>query len=170
MADHALLRLTAPRFTEGLWTAAGAGARASVRAMNRAARLALLLAPLLAGCQDRQARAETGVLAGRVAALEAEVRELRAAQAAGPSVAPSLPQARAATTRAAALNCAAALARSLETYRSGSLETRYPPQARAEVPDACAGQRVEWVRLEAQRYTFRVLSAGGRELARQSGP
>lgn len=135
--------------------------------MKRAALLPLLLVPLLAGCQDRQARAEQAALARRVTALEAEVRDLRGQ---GASLWPTLPQASEATVRAAAGNCATALARALETYRSGSLTSLYPTRAQLDTPDPCVGQRVEWVSLEAQRYAFRVLSAQGQELARQSGP
>jgi hypothetical protein len=139
-----------------------------VQAVNRAAlSFAVLLAPLLAGCQDRQARADQAALAQRVTALEAQVRGLKDQ---GATLAPTLPEASEATARAAAGNCATALARALETYRSSSLDTRYPTRTELAVPDACAGQRVEWTALEAQRYAFRVLSAKGQELARQNGP
>lgn len=136
--------------------------------MNRAARfLPFLLVPLLAGCQDWQARADQEALSRRVTALEAEVRELRGR---GAVLSPTLSKASEATARAAAGNCATALARALETYRSGSVETRYPTRSQLGQPDACAGQQVEWTALEAQSYVFRVLSAQGQELARQSGP
>lgn len=136
--------------------------------MNRAALLLpLALVPLLAGCQDRQARADQAELARRVTALEAEVRTLRGQ---GAVLSPTLPEASEATARAAAGNCATALARTLETYRSSSLDTRYPTRTQLEEPDACAGLRVEWTALEAQNYAFRVQSAQGQELARQSGP
>lgn len=136
--------------------------------MNRAALcFAVLLAPLLAGCQDRQARADQAALAQRVTALEVQVRGLKGQ---GATLAPTLPEASEVTARAAAGNCATALARALETYRSSSLDTRYPTRTELAAPDACAGQQVEWTALEAQRYAFRVLSAKGQELARQNGP
>lgn len=140
-------------------------ARTSLGRVNRAAPMLLLL-PLLAGCQDVQARQENAELTRRVAALETQVRTLKAAQ-----TDTALPDDAAAfEAKAAAQNCANALTRALETFRQDSIDRRYPTQAQLEVPDACQGQRVGWLTLRPQEYTFVVSSETGAELARQTGP
>ncbi|WP_343758016.1 hypothetical protein [Deinococcus depolymerans] len=130
--------------------------------MIRRALLLLLLAPLLGGCQDREARAQNADLTRRVEALE---RQLSAVQATQQSGLPT--DAGRVTARAAAQNCANSLTRTLETYRQNSLDRRYPAPAQLEVPDACVDQRVNWLTRSADAYTFTVTDAAGRELARQ---
>lgn len=127
----------------------------------------LLLAPVLGGCQDQQARAQNEALGRRVAALEAQVRTLQNREQPTPAAAPN---ARAVTLRAAAQNCANDLTRTLETYREGSIDRRYPAPAELVLPDACMGQRVNWTALDAQSYTFTITGNDGQELARASSP
>lgn len=126
----------------------------------------LLCVALLTACQDQQARTQNQELQKRVAALEAEVQALKAAQASAPQPEDSA----AFEAKAAAQNCANDLARTLETFRELSIDHRYPTPAQLETPDSCAGQRVNWLKLEAQAYTFAVSDTAGQELARQSGP
>ncbi|MFD1732370.1 hypothetical protein ACFSC4_16830 [Deinococcus malanensis] len=74
------------------------------------------------------------------------------------------------TLRAAAQNCANDLTRTLETYREGSIDRRYPAAPELVLPDACMEQRVNWVALEAQTYTFTITGDEGQELARATAP
>lgn len=127
----------------------------------------LLLAPLLSSCQDQQARAQNEALARRVAALEVQVRKLQNREQILPTASPN---ARAVTLRAAAQNCANDLTRTLETYREGSIDRRYPAAAELVLPDACMEQQVNWAALDAQSYTFTITGNGGQELARASSP
>lgn len=133
--------------------------------MRRALPLLLLLPLALSACQDREARAQNAELSRRVAALERQVSALKLQLKAGP-----VPDtnAQSVTMQAAAQNCANDLTRTLELYRQDSIERRYPTQAELTLPDACAEQRVRWVQLEPQAYTFTLLGAAGQELARQS--
>ncbi|MFC4427704.1 hypothetical protein [Deinococcus navajonensis] len=133
--------------------------------MIRPVLLTLLLALLLAGCQDQEARARNEALTRRVTALEAQVRSLQGRQAQA-----STPDAHEVTLRAAAQNCANDLTRTLETFRESSIDRRYPPASQLVLPDACTEQRVNWLALEAQAYTFTVTDENGQELARASGP
>ena len=126
----------------------------------------LLLLPLLCACQDQQARQQNAALTQRVAALEAQVKALQAAQAHAPSVT----EAGDVTVRAAAQNCALGLSRALEEYRQNSEESRYPTQAEVTLPQACDDEQVSWQTLEAQSYSFNVLGPDGKVLAQQSGP
>ncbi|GHF59683.1 type II secretory pathway pseudopilin PulG [Deinococcus metalli] len=130
----------------------------SVRAL-----LPLLLMPALGACQDTQARVQNEALTRRVAALEAQVQVLKAAQARA-----STPDGLEA--QLSAQNCANDLTRALETYRENSIDGRYPTPAELDLPDTCTGQRVNWQALTAHAYTFSISGDGGRELARQSGP
>lgn len=118
----------------------------------------------MSACQDREARAQNAELSRRVAALEREFTALTLQLKAGP-----VPDADAqsVTIQAAAQNCANDLTRALELYRQDSLERCYPTRAELTLPDACAEQRVRWVQLEPQAYTFTLLGAAGQELARQ---
>lgn len=126
----------------------------------------LLCLPLLTACRDEQARQQNTELTRRVAALEAQVRALKAAQGRDSvNVNPAAFEA-----KAAAQNCANALTLALETFRQDSLDRRYPPGQRLALPDACAGQQVNWLKLQAQAYTFTITDDTGQELARQSGP
>ncbi len=126
-----------------------------------------LLAASLCACQPPP-DSRVAELSARVSALEAEVGALKAArQGEGPVGAPDAGDI---TARAAAQNCANALTRMLETFRQDSLERRYPTPAQVELPDACMGQRVSWVTLEAQAYTFSLTDGAGQEQLRQSGP
>ncbi|WP_229780783.1 hypothetical protein [Deinococcus malanensis] len=129
--------------------------------------LALVLTPVLSGCQDQEARAQNEALTRRVAALEAQVRILRDREQAPPA---SAQDARTVTLRAAAQNCANDLTRTLETYREGSIDRRYPAAPELVLPDACMEQRVNWVALEAQTYTFTITGDEGQELARATAP
>ncbi|WP_309570666.1 hypothetical protein [Deinococcus sp.] len=124
--------------------------------------LLLTLLPLLSGCQDTQARAQNGALTHRVAALEAQVRALKAAQVQDAPPAGF-------EARVSAQNCANDLARALEIYRENSIDQRYPTAAQLALPDTCTGQRVNWAALSARAFTFTVTDGGGQELARQSG-
>lgn len=144
------------------------GLYVSLRRVTRCAfLLVLLLAPVLGGCQDQQARAQSEALTRRVAALEAQVRTLQSREQGPPATAPN---ARAVTLRAAAQNCANDLTRTLETYREGSIDRRYPRAAELVLPDACMEQRVNWVNLDAQGYTFAITGDQGQVLARASTP
>ena len=98
----------------------------------------LLLPLLISACQDREARAQNAELARRVAALETEVQMLKKEQAA-PGLTPPA-DAAAVTARAAARNCATQLARTLEDYRRGSLEKRYPAAGDIALPPPCQNQ------------------------------
>lgn len=124
---------------------------------------------LLLGCQspalDPQTAQQIAVLSARVTALETQVAVLRAAQR--DDVTASADEV---TARAAAQNCAVALARVLETFRQGSVEERYPTAPQLALPSACEGQRVSWKVLQAQTYTFAVTKGDGQVLAEQSGP
>ncbi|WP_075831127.1 hypothetical protein [Deinococcus marmoris] len=131
----------------------------------------LLLAPLLllSACRppppDPQAAQQIAALSARIGTLETEVAELRAGQRdSGVANADDV------TARAAAQNCAIALARALELFRQGSVGSRYPTPSQVDLPDACEGQRVGWQKLEAQQYTFAVTNGDGQVLAQQSGP
>ncbi|GAA5532316.1 hypothetical protein [Deinococcus aluminii] len=125
--------------------------------MKRAALPLLLLAGLLSGCQDREARAENARLAARVTALEAQVRALAARSDTGAIV-----------SQAAAQNCANDLARFLETTRQDG--GRYPAIQLVTLPDSCMDLRVNWHTLKPNAYAFNVTDLGGHTLARQSGP
>ena len=119
--------------------------------------------PALGACQDTQARAQNEVLTRRVAALEAQVQALKAAQARA-DMQGSL------EAQLSAQNCANDLTRALETYRENSIDGRYPTPAELNFPDTCASQRVNWRTLTSHAYTFTISGDGGQELARQSGP
>jgi outer membrane murein-binding lipoprotein Lpp len=131
----------------------------------------LLLLPvlLLSGCQsprpDPEVAQQIAELGARIDALEGEVAELRA----GPRVTGPV-NAGDVTARAAAQNCAVALARTLELFRQNSVGNRYPEPSQVVLPDACEGQHVGWKKLEGQQYTFAVTSRDGEMLAQQSGP
>lgn len=129
--------------------------------------LALCLA--LTACHDQQARQQNADLTRRVAALEAEVKALKAAQANAIN-APTVLEVGSATTRAAAQNCAFDLARNLEDYHQSSLQNRYPTRTELTLPDSCTDQYVKWEKLTASAYAFSVQNAAGEEMARQSGP
>ena len=130
----------------------------------------LLLPLLLTACQDREARAQNAELTRRVAALEAEVQALRAKGTASAG-APTPPNdAAAVTARAAAQNCATQLARTLEDYRRGSLEGRYPGAAEVSLPPPCRNQTVRWQARTAQAYAFSVVGKDGQVLAGGEGP
>ncbi|RJF72872.1 hypothetical protein D3875_16295 [Deinococcus cavernae] len=134
--------------------------------MTPRAALLLFLPALLSACQDQQARQQNAELGRRVAALEAEVKALRAER-------PHTLTVDAVTTvtvRAAAQNCALELARTLEQYRQDSLEHRYPSRTEMEFPDACKNQNVNWQNLSHQAYDFQVLGQDGKPLAKQAGP
>ncbi|GGM09996.1 hypothetical protein GCM10010841_18040 [Deinococcus aerophilus] len=127
----------------------------------------VLLAASLCACQPPP-DPRVAELSARVSALEAEVRALKAAQhSGGPAGATDAGDV---TARAAAQNCANALTRMLETFRQDSIDRRYPTPAQVELPGACAGQRVNWVTLEAQAYTFSLTDRAGKEQLRQRGP
>ncbi len=131
--------------------------------------LPLVLLLLLSACRppqpDPQAAQQIAALSARIGTLETEVAKLKAGQRdSGVTNADDV------TVRAAAQNCAIALARALELFRQGSLESRYPTASQVELPDACEGQRVGWQKLEAQGYTFAVTNGDGQVLAQQSGP
>ncbi|WP_240741863.1 hypothetical protein [Deinococcus sp. KSM4-11] len=130
--------------------------------MTARALLFLTLLPALSACQDTQARAQNEALTRRVAALEAQVRALKTAQAQDAPPAGF-------EAKVSAQNCANDLARVLETYRENSIDRRYPQAAQLSLPDTCNGQRVNWVALSAHAFTFTVNDPGGQELARQSG-
>ncbi|WP_226342413.1 hypothetical protein [Deinococcus sp. AJ005] len=129
--------------------------------------LALLL--LLGACRppqpDPQAAPQIAALSARIGTLETEVAELKAGQRDS-----NLANSDDVTARAAAQNCAIALARALELFRQGSLESRYPTPSQVDLPDACEDQRVGWQKLEAQQYTFAVTNGDGQVLAQQSEP
>lgn len=131
--------------------------------------LLLLPALLLSGCRpagpDPEAARQLAELSARIDALESEVAELRA----GPPVTGAV-DASAVTARAAAQNCAGALARTLELFRQSSVGNRYPAPAQVRLPDACEGQRVGWKKLAGREYTFVVTGRDGEVLAQQSGP
>ncbi|CAM3325183.1 Lipoprotein [Deinococcus saxicola] len=124
---------------------------------------------LLSACRppqpDPQAAQQTAALSARIGRLETEMAELKAGQRDG-----GLARADDVTARAAAQNCAVALARALESFRQSSLGNRYPTPSQVELPDACQGQHVGWQKLEAQQYTFAVTNGDGQVLAQQSGP
>ncbi|BDP42977.1 hypothetical protein DAETH_29460 [Deinococcus aetherius] len=123
----------------------------------------LLLAALLCGCQDREARAENARLQARVARLEAEVRALRQeTRAEDPA------QAGQVVLRAAAQNCANALARFLETTRQDA--GAYPPARLVTLPDSCVDLRVNWRTLSPQVYAFDVADRAGQTLASGRSP
>lgn len=129
----------------------------------------LFLPLLLCGCRapepDPGVARQVAALGARITALETEVADLKAGQeVTGAANAGDV------TARAAAQNCAIALARTLELFRQSSLGKRYPAPAQVTLPDACEGQRVGWNRLEAQQYTFTVSNGDGAVLAQQSGP
>ena len=128
----------------------------------------LLLPLLLSACQDREARAQNAELARRVAALESEVQSLKKEQAA-PGLTPPA-DAAAVTARAAARNCATQLARTLEDYRRGSLEKRYPAAGDIALPPPCQNQKVRWQTRTAQAYAFSVVDGAGAVLAEGQGP
>lgn len=123
--------------------------------------LPVLLLPVLTACQDTQARAQNAELTRRVAALEAQLQGLRAAQARRDPA--TIPEA-----QLSAQNCANDLTRALETYRENSIDRRYPAPAQLEVPDTCAAQRINWLSLSARAYTFTISGPQGQPLARQS--
>lgn len=129
---------------------------------------ALLLPLLLSACQDREARAQNAELARRVTALETEVQTLKKEQASSGLTPPA--DAAAVTARAAAQNCATQLARTLEDYRRGSLEGRYPEAADMALPPPCQNQTVRWQTRTAQAYAFSVVDAAGKVLAQGQGP
>ncbi|MGX9687992.1 hypothetical protein ACTQ9L_12735 [Deinococcus wulumuqiensis] len=129
----------------------------------------LLLPLLLTACQDREARAQNAELSRRVAALEAEVQALRKDRASPPALTPPA-DAAAVTARAAARNCATQLARTLEDYRRGSLEGRYPGAAEVSLPPPCQNQTVRWQTRTAQAYAFSVVGEDGQVLAGGEGP
>ena len=129
----------------------------------------LVLSLLLGSCRspepDPGMARQLDALSTRIAALETEVADLKAGQRGrGAANAGDV------TARAAAQNCAIALARTLELFRQSSLGNRYPTSALVVLPDACEGQRVGWKKLEAQQYTFAVTNGDGEVLAQQSGP
>ncbi|AIZ44513.1 hypothetical protein QR90_04495 [Deinococcus radiopugnans] len=131
----------------------------------------LLLLPvlLLSGCQspgpDPEVERQLAALSARIDALETEVASLQT----GPQITGTV-NAGDVTARAAAQNCAVALARTLELFRQSSVGHRYPAASQVVLPDACEGQRVGWKRLEAQQYSFAVTNRDGEVLAQQSGP
>ncbi|GAA5512755.1 hypothetical protein Dcar01_01477 [Deinococcus carri] len=125
--------------------------------MKRAVLPLLLLAGLLSGCEDREARAENARLAARVTALEAQVRALRARQGSVATV-----------QQAAGQNCANELARVLESLRQD--DGQYPPMRLVTLPDACIDLRVNWHVLKPQAYAFDVTDAAGQVLTTQRGP
>ncbi len=133
-------------------------------------RTGLLLLPilLLSGCQspqpDPEVARQIADLSARIDALEGEVSELKAGRPDS-----STPSAGDVTARAAAQNCAIALARALELFRQSSLGNRYPGPSQVVLPDACEGQRVGWKKLEAGQYTFAITNRDGEVLAQQSG-
>ncbi|WP_245593215.1 hypothetical protein [Deinococcus frigens] len=135
----------------------------------------LLLLPLLflGGCRppapDQRLpagqAAHLAALSARVAALETEVAELKARQSDHAAT-----NAGDVTARAAAQNCAMALACALETFRQGSVGNRYPTASQVDLPAACGDQRMGWQKLETQQYTFTVANGDGQVLVQQSGP
>ena len=130
--------------------------------MKRAAPL-LLLAAVLCGCQDREARAENARLGERVTRLEAQVEALRQERRAQDPA-----QAGQVVLRAAAQNCANDLARFLETTRQDG--GAYPPARLVTLPDSCVDLRVNWRRLSADVYAFDVADRGGQTLASGRSP
>ena len=124
----------------------------------------LLLAALLSGCQDREARAETARLEARVAALEAQVGALKAAR---PDAAPG-PDPDEVVMRAAGQHCANDLARVLETHRQDA--GKYPSAREVRLPGSCLDLRVGWHTLEPETYAFGVSDVEGRPLAQGRGP
>lgn len=132
-----------------------------------AALLMSLTLPLsLCACQDNTARQENAALAQRVAALEAKIKALEAAQ---PHV-PTVTQADNATARAVAQNCAFELSRTLETFKQSSTDHRYPARNQLDLPDACNDQNVQWKSLSAKAYAFSVTTQDGQALAEGTGP
>lgn len=124
----------------------------------------LMLAALLSGCQDQQARADTARLEARVAALEAQVRALAASR---PDAASGADPDEV-VMRAAGQHCANDLARVLEIYRRDA--GTYPAAREVLLPGSCLDLRVGWRKLSPRTYAFGVSDGEGRLLAEGRGP